>query len=383
MDSSTPELLRLSSQLLSPFEYFTDSSDTINTKTDVVLVVGKERFYCHSLLLSMVSPVFSRMFDGQFKEHSEREIVLEGKSSEAILELLKCIYPQFNGQITDENVEHFLLLADEYMIEHLKQPCKELLMNQLRQLKYISLPTKENIVQASSKSRSTNTSDSAMNLQENNDGHSSGHENSSRLQAPRRPVASPRHTPNKPSSLSSRHGDRAGSASNTTPRYFLSLDRTQIPTFYNESKAKVPFTVNEVNAWLRRLRILYQIDKGRNYSEVMDSILSILQFIPTSILLPFVQPTTDTYSALEIMLNDISRARMCLLEDWASDGNFNRPVALSESYRTMFLSATAPVEQAATVSTKPVENEETAFQSVITITSDPEELISPSDTDTE
>lgn len=227
-------------------------------------------------------------------------------------------------------------------------------------------------------------SDSALNSHENNDGHSSGHENSSRLQPPRRPAASPRHAINKPLSTLSRHGERAGSATSTTPRYFLSLDKTQIPTFYNENKAKVPFTANEVNTWLRRLRILYQIDKGRNYSEVIDSILSILQFIPANILLPFVQPTTETYSALETMLNDISRARMCFLEDWAADGSSNRPVILSESYRTMFLSTTAPVEQAATtVSTKSVENEETAFQSVITITSDPEELISPSDTDTD
>ena len=237
--------------------------------------------------------------------------------------------------------------------------------------------------QSSSKSRSTHASDSALNSHENNDGHSSGHENSSRLQPTRRLAVSPRHALNKPLSTSSKHGDRAGTASNTTARYFLSLDKTQLPTFYNESKAKVPFTANEVNMWIRRLRILYQIDKGRNYNEVMDSILSILQFIPASILLPFVQPTTDTYSALEIMLNDISRARMCFLEDWAADGNSNRPVALSDSYRTMFLSAAAPVEEAGIVPARPVENVESAFQSVITITSDPEELISPSDTDTD
>ena len=77
---SIPEFFRLPSIAVSPIEYFTDASNTINIKSDVVLVVGKDRFYCHRLLLSLVSPVFTRMFEGQFKEHDEREIVLEGKN---------------------------------------------------------------------------------------------------------------------------------------------------------------------------------------------------------------------------------------------------------------------------------------------------------------
>lgn len=145
--SVTPELLRLSSTLPSPLEYFTDSTNTINHKSDVILKIGNQNFYCHRLLLSLVSPVFSRMFDGQFKEHDEREIVLEGKSSESILELLKYIYPQFNGQITNENIEDFLQLADEYMIEHLKQPCKDLLLRQLDMFQFVSIPTEAKLEQ--------------------------------------------------------------------------------------------------------------------------------------------------------------------------------------------------------------------------------------------
>src|ERR1700733_13282005 len=127
-----PELLRLSSTSPSPYDYFTDPSNTLNVKADVILIVEKEKFYCHRLLLSLVSPVFTRMFDGEFKEHNAREIILEGKTSKSILELLKYIYPQFNGQITNDNIEDFLLLADEYMIEHLKQPCKDVLIKQLQ-----------------------------------------------------------------------------------------------------------------------------------------------------------------------------------------------------------------------------------------------------------
>jgi hypothetical protein len=145
--SLSPELLRLSSTPLSPLEYFTDSTNTINIKSDVILKVGKEYFYCHRLLLSLVSPVFSRMFDGQFKEHNEQEIVLEGKSSESILELLKYIYPQFNGQINNDNIEDFIQLVDEYMIDHLKQPCKDVLLKQLEIFKYVVLPTQQKLEQ--------------------------------------------------------------------------------------------------------------------------------------------------------------------------------------------------------------------------------------------
>ncbi len=149
--TTTPELFRLSSTSPSPFDYFTDSSNTLNVKSDVILIVGKEKFYCHRLLLSLVSPVFSRMFDGEFKEHNANEIILKGKTSSSILELLKYIYPQFNGQITNDNIEDFLLLADEYMIEHLKQPCKDVLIKQLQAFKFVSLPTKKKLEQVKRK----------------------------------------------------------------------------------------------------------------------------------------------------------------------------------------------------------------------------------------
>jgi hypothetical protein len=143
--SLKPEFNRLSSTSPSPLDYFTDSSNTINMKSDVVLIIGQDKFYCHRLLLSLVSPVFTRMFDGEFKEHNAREIILEGKTSESILELLKYIYPQFNGQITNDNIEDFIQLADEYMIEHLKQPCKDVLLKQLELYKFVLLPTQQKL----------------------------------------------------------------------------------------------------------------------------------------------------------------------------------------------------------------------------------------------
>lgn len=108
-----------------------------------------------------------------------------------------------------------------------------------------------------------------------------------------------------------------------------------MPTFYDAQNSRIDCTTNDIELWLRRLRILYQIDKGRNYGEVIDSILSILQFIPASLLFTLTHTNRETYAIDELMLNDISRARMFMLEEWTSNGDPYRLVCLTESYRTM------------------------------------------------
>lgn len=141
-ESTKPvDIYRSTSISLTPLEYFTDSTNTINVKSDVIIIAGNEKFYCHRLLLALASPVFARMFDGEFREHDDREINLHGKKSEIVLELLKCIYPQFSGSITNDNVDEFLLLADEYMIESLKKPCQQVLLDQLTHFVQVALPT--------------------------------------------------------------------------------------------------------------------------------------------------------------------------------------------------------------------------------------------------
>ena len=115
-----------------------------------------------------------------------------------------------------------------------------------------------------------------------------------------------------------------------------------MPSFYDACNASIPVTSADVELWLRRLRILYKIDKGRNYSEVIDRILSILQFVPATLLYTLAHVTTDTYLTDEIMLNDIARARMFLLEEWASDGHAYRPIRLTDSYRNMAVGLLTP-----------------------------------------
>ncbi|CAF1679135.1 unnamed protein product, partial [Adineta ricciae] len=255
--------------MISPFNYFTDASKTFNTKADIVLVVEKERFYCHRLLLSLVSPVFTRMFDGEFQEHHAQEIVLQGKTSESILALLKYIYPQFHTDITDENLENFLVLADEYMIEHLKRPCKEILMQQLENYKFVLLPTEEKLEQKSLKSKQFHPNDSLQCPDEEPN------------QTIHRSTSSIRRTFTKSTSSYLKSSEKPNHSSNSHSRYILFLDQTRLPYFYDEHDKRMPFTTTNLELWLRRLRILYQIEKGQDYGEVIDRILSILQFIPT------------------------------------------------------------------------------------------------------
>jgi hypothetical protein len=146
-----------------------------------------------------------------------------------------------------------------------------------------------------------------------------------------------------------------------------------MPTFYNAHRTRVPFSNNDVEIWIRRLRILYQIDKGRNYGEVIDSILSILQLIPATLLLPLVHITMETYATDEIMLNDIARARMYLLEEWAADGDPHRSVSLSELYRTMSPSSLLIAQQTADASIKKADNEENSLQSTVITSADYED----------
>lgn len=134
---------RLSSEEFSAWEFFTDSSGFFNHEPDLVLIVENVRFYCHRVMLKLVSSVFTGMFNGQFQEHNAREIVLKDKTSQSILELLRYIYPQFRGQVNNQNIEELICLADEYIINCLKNPCRVFLVRQLRPFEFVLVPTQE------------------------------------------------------------------------------------------------------------------------------------------------------------------------------------------------------------------------------------------------
>lgn len=308
--STNQDLLRSCSVSLTPLEYFTDASKSVSNKTDLILIVGQDKFYCHRLLLSLISPVFSRMFDGEFKEHDQKEIVLHGKTSQSILELLKNIYPQFDGEINNENVEDFLQLADEYMIEHVKQPCEEFLEKQLVDFKFVELPVQHKTEKVRISSR----------ISEENQ------------------VVRRRNVPSRPSSSTTKPNDKNSNSSPNPTRLVTLLDRTKIPKFFNGENQQIQFDEAQLEVCLRRLKILYRIERGKFYSRIVDSILSVLQFFPSNIFFPFFQiSSNEHFSTDEILLNDLQRARMLFLEDFTADGETHRPVVLSDAFRKNFL----------------------------------------------
>ena len=156
-----------------------------------------------------------------------------------------------------------------------------------------------------------------------------------------------------------------------------------MPTFFNADNARIPFTTTETEVWLRRLRILYQIHKGHNYEEIIDLIISILQYIPSNILLPFIRLNVETYTTDEMMLNDISRARMFVLEEWGSDGEAYRSVCLTEAYRTMSpnILVTATNVQLVSSMTKFDDHEQNSREATLNTTSDSEATTLPTDSD--
>lgn len=221
------------------------------------------------------------------------------------------------------------------------------------------------------KSKSFHASDSALDSPRNQGDEPSISNSTNRPYSARRVVTSSRHHTIKSSSSYFKSTDKKASASNTHPRYVLFLDKTRMPTFYDARNNRIPFTPADVELWLRRLRILYKIDKGRNYGEVIDHILSILQFIPATQLCTLTHITTESYSIDEMMLNDVARARMYMFEEWASDGDPYRSVTLTDSYRTMSPNALATnAQQLPTTATNTIFDEQMISQETTSSSSD-------------
>jgi len=103
--------------------------------TDVAIVVGGQKLWVSRVLLAHFSPVFERMFYGDFRESQEQEIALPGKPLNDIVELLSCLVPGPELKEVDwENVCLLFAMAEEYQIAWLKQRCLEFLRWQTAEL---------------------------------------------------------------------------------------------------------------------------------------------------------------------------------------------------------------------------------------------------------
>ena len=61
--------------------------------SDALLIVEGKELHVHTLILSIASPVFERMFNGSFKEAETKRVILEGKSYEMVENMMRQIYP--------------------------------------------------------------------------------------------------------------------------------------------------------------------------------------------------------------------------------------------------------------------------------------------------
>ncbi|XP_068687685.1 BTB and MATH domain-containing protein 36-like [Montipora capricornis] len=97
--------------------------------SDAVLVVQDSRFHVHRCVLAMWSPVFSRMFQSEFKERTKNEIPLPGKTAAQVRELLLVIYPTSSKSIDEKNYVLLIDLAREYMMAKLTERCENYLLS--------------------------------------------------------------------------------------------------------------------------------------------------------------------------------------------------------------------------------------------------------------
>lgn len=107
---------------------------------DVTFIVENKPVHAHRLVLSISSDRFRAMFSSGFREMSEREIYIEEGSYSIFKLMMEYIYtgePPYVLQVgsqTDPMVAaELLVLADQYMLDHLKQLCEARLTEEVRE----------------------------------------------------------------------------------------------------------------------------------------------------------------------------------------------------------------------------------------------------------
>ncbi|KAH7715904.1 BATH-38 protein [Aphelenchoides avenae] len=93
---------------------------------DVVFVVNGEDIPAHKAYLSVVSPVFAKMFDGNFREAAESRVPIEDAKPGDFRAFIAAAYPS-KVRLTEENVLAVLELADRYNVGSVFSQCTDFL----------------------------------------------------------------------------------------------------------------------------------------------------------------------------------------------------------------------------------------------------------------
>ena len=96
--------------------------------SDMILVVQDQKLHVHRSILTLLSPVFKAMLDGNFREARKNKITLEGKELKSMVLFLKLLYPSSmfekpKAPLNDASRLSVLALADEYQCVNLMKQC--------------------------------------------------------------------------------------------------------------------------------------------------------------------------------------------------------------------------------------------------------------------
>ena len=92
--------------------------------SDLVLIVEDQELHVHRSILTLLSPVFKAMLDGNFREAKKDKITLEGKNLKSMVLFLKVLYPssmfeKSKAPLDDASRLSVMATADEYQCVNL------------------------------------------------------------------------------------------------------------------------------------------------------------------------------------------------------------------------------------------------------------------------
>ncbi|KAH9403206.1 hypothetical protein TYRP_015084 [Tyrophagus putrescentiae] len=106
--------------------------------SDFTVVVGNESIPVHKVLLAAGSPVFAGMFRHEgTKEVKEKKVVIPDVRAEVVKDMLQFLYTGLKPKQSCLTAE-LLKLADQYLIEELKQHCEQHLSTSLSVLSVVN-----------------------------------------------------------------------------------------------------------------------------------------------------------------------------------------------------------------------------------------------------
>ncbi|XP_055998847.1 RCC1 and BTB domain-containing protein 1-like [Ostrea edulis] len=106
---------------------------------DVALIVEGKKLHVSKMVLMDASPVFRKMFTGDFKEKTATELELPGKEYSTFVLFLRCIFPREYIKMTESRVRDLLPLAHEYDVKCVLRECETFLLTEL-EFKKIKAP---------------------------------------------------------------------------------------------------------------------------------------------------------------------------------------------------------------------------------------------------